>query len=54
MDHEPPLERIAVRVRRSLPDPASTWLDQVERSLVVICQDLAYIDAVRSRLRKAI
>ena len=41
MDHEPPLERIAERIRQSLPDPASAWLDQVERSLVVICQDRA-------------
>lgn len=54
MDHELPLERIAVRIRRSLPDPTSAWLDQVERSLVVICQDLAFIDAVRGRMRKAI
>ncbi len=54
MDHEPPLERIAVRIRQSLPDPTSAWLDQMERSLVVISEDRAFIDAVRSRLRKAI
>ena len=40
MDYEPPLERIAVRIRRSLPDPTSAGLDQVERSLVVIGEDL--------------